>query len=110
LAKRANASIAKKSSYPSTKLRIIDVEAQSNYTLKINYQVFLKDRSLVDDFKELYYMKAKKKFCKNNFYKRMKDGLKINLIYYNHKNEHIASFHLDKKKCCDINAHLNTLY
>jgi len=109
LAKKTNISVARKNQLPSTKVRIRDVQVQDNYVLNLNYQGYLRDKKLIKKFKRMHSMKARNKFCKNSFYKRMQDGLKINFTYFNHKNNFITNFYLDEKKCTATNKRLNTL-
>jgi len=110
LAKKANASAKKRSKHPSTKVRIRDVQVEKNYVLNLNYQGYLKHKKLIDKFRRIHHMKAKNKFCHNKFYKKMKDGLKINFSYYNQQNKLITRFCLDEKRCSSVNKQLNVLF
>jgi hypothetical protein len=76
--------------------------------LIVNYKAYLKSIDLKDKFLKIHLIKMKKKFCKNYFYKRMVDGLKINLKYYNQDKQLIATMLLDEKKCHNPNIALNS--
>jgi hypothetical protein len=107
LAEKVNNSIKTKNRFPSTKTRIESLKVQENYTLDINYESVFTDFTLKKKYYHLHRMEAKKKFCTNNFYNRMKDGLTLDIYHYNQNKKLITSFTLDATNCAKMNKKLN---
>jgi len=106
LAKKVNHSLEARNRFPSTKTRIKSLKMQDNYTLDINYEASLTDFTLKEKYHNLHQMQAKKKFCTDEFFARMKNGLVLDIYHYNHNNQLITSFSLNQTTCLDTNKKL----
>lgn len=103
IADKTNAKIKRIKNFPRSTTHISYVTAEEDYTLNITFQTNFSDKNKVDNFKILNIIKMKRKFCMNEFYEKMKDGLVISFSYYTPKNELITYFELDEESCKEAN-------
>ena len=109
MADRANSRTKSLVNLPRNTTRVSKVKVRENYTLDIYFKTNFSNMTLVDDFKKINEAMMKKKFCRNRYYKRMKDGFIMKFNYYTPKNKFITSFQLKRRTCEAANSVLNNL-
>lgn len=104
IANKTNAKINKLKDLPRRTTHISHIEVEENYTLHILFETNFTDKHKVDNFRNINEIKMKQKFCRDNFYERMKDGFTIKFSYYTPKNELITYFELEEEGCKEANT------
>jgi len=105
----ANKKAQEQKNIKSRRLRISEARVEENYTLNLDLQLYFPNLELKKKFKYINYISMKKKFCKDRYFRRMKNGLKINFNYFNHEDILITKFMLDKESCKECNFNINSI-
>lgn len=109
VAYKANKMVKRRGNKPFVKFRISKVRAGEDYSLKIHYKGYLKSLSLKKKFIRAYDARTKKRYCKDKYYKRMRNDFKMYFHYFNQNNILITSFYLDQNICYQYNKDLNRI-
>ncbi|WP_455757169.1 hypothetical protein [Sulfurimonas sp.] len=109
IADAANRKAQRDKDLQTTKLRVCEVRVEDNNTLEIDLKVYFPNLKIKEKFEYVNYKSMQQKFCKDKYFKRMEDGLKIKFNYFNHKNILITEFSLDEKACEKCNYDLNNI-
>ncbi|DAB27400.1 MAG: hypothetical protein A2513_06170 [Sulfurimonas sp. RIFOXYD12_FULL_33_39] len=106
---RVNENIEKLKDFPRKKTHINKISFDKNSVdiyLKSNLEeIVLVD--IKDEFEMMNKTLMKRKFCRDDYFKRMQEGLVINFNYYNQKEELITNFCLNEESCKEANSALS---
>jgi hypothetical protein len=109
IADRANAKIDKSKDLPRNTTTISKVTVKENYTLDIAYKTNFSNMELKKDFHVMNMIMMKRKFCRDDYYERMKDGFVMNFSYFMQNNELLTSFELKEENCRNESLVLNSV-
>lgn len=108
-----NSKIEKLKDFPRKKTHIKKISFDENFTIDIFFKSHLElsedglTLDLKDDFELMNKSLMKRKFCRDEYFKKMQEGLSINFNYYTQNDELITKFCLEKESCEDANTALS---
>lgn len=110
-----NNKIEKFKDFPRKKTHVQKIYFDENFTIEIFFKSHLElsedglTLNLKNDFELMNKSLMKRKFCRDEYFKKMQEGLSINFNYYTQNNELITKFCLEKESCEDANKALSDL-
>lgn len=108
-----NSKIEKLKDFPRKTTHIKKISFDENFTIDIFFKSHLElsedelTLDLKDDFELMNKSLMKRKFCRDEYFKKMKEGLTINFNYLTQNDELITKFCLEKESCEDANTALS---
>ena len=109
---KVNCSIERLKDFPRKKTHIKEISFDNNFTINLSFKSHLKNNitsTIKEDFEAMNKSLMKRKFCRFDYFERMKEGLVINFNYYNQKEELITGFYLNYENCKEANSALSKL-
>lgn len=99
---RVNNKIEKLKDLPRKETHIKRMSIDENYTINLFFNSNLEvnvTSDIKEDFETMNKIIMKRKFCRHDYFERMKDGLIINFSYHTKEDELITKFSLDENSC-----------